>query len=136
MSKSLKNIFIFFMAFYGLITFFISTATLFNWFGIGDRHGDFVPLVVWANWVCSLLILASAYGLIAHKKWPPPVLFVAVALLIIAYGIFWIRVLAGKPYEVRTIIALPLRTIVTLFFTWVAYKIVHGKAKEQEKISM
>lgn len=59
-------------------------------------------LVVWANFICSLLYLAAAYGLVKLKKWPYKILIVAVAVLSIAFAGLLIHISRGGLHETKT----------------------------------
>ena len=54
---------------FALLTLFLSGSVIFNLFGIRAKEGNYVPLVVWANFISSILYLAAAYGLFKMKKW-------------------------------------------------------------------
>ena len=69
---------------FGLITLFMSSSVIFDWFGIREMEGNFVPFIVWANFIASILYLIGAFGLLKSKSWTVWVLIAAVALLLVA----------------------------------------------------
>ena len=71
---------------FGLLTLFLSSSVIFDWFGIRAKEGNYVLFVVWANFISSILYLFTAYGLIKLKKWSYQLLGVSVIFLSIAFG--------------------------------------------------
>lgn len=102
------------MAFFGLLTLFVSSAVIFDLFGIREVEGEYVPLVLWANFLVSFLYLAAAYGLFREWPWPPTILAIATVILLAAAIGLGLHVNSGAPYEQRTIGALAFRIFVTL----------------------
>ncbi len=106
------------LATFGLLTLFLSSSIIFDLFDIRAKEGNYVLLVVWANFICSLLYLAAAYGLVKLKRWPYKILIVAVAVLFIAFAGLLIHINRGGLYETKTIGALAFRISVTLLFAF------------------
>ena len=109
------------LAAFGLITLFLSSAVIFDLFGIRANQGNYVLFVVWSNFISSLLYLFAAYGFVTAKKWTPLLLAISTITLIIAFLGLIIHIYAGGLYETKTIGALIFRTSVTLVFTLLAY---------------
>ena len=117
------------LAAFGLLTLFLSTSIIFDWFGIRAKEGNYVLFVVWANFICSLLYLLAAYGFIKAKKWTFLLLGLAAIVLIITFVIFKIYIYSGGIYETKTVEALIFRLIVTLIFVIFAYFTIAKKYK-------
>ena len=66
---------------FALLTLFLSSSVIFDWFGIRAKEGNYVPLVVWANFMVSLLYLLASYGYLFLKKWSLSVMLIAVIIL-------------------------------------------------------
>ncbi len=103
------------------ITLFLSTSILLDLFGIREHQGNYVPLVIWSNFLCGWLYSLSLLGLFSHKKWSVVPLVVALFILMGAFTGLLIHILDGGPYEDKTITALFLRIILTLFFSLGTY---------------
>ena len=54
---------------FALLTLFLSSSVIFDWFGIRAKEGNYILLVVWANFISSILYLFAAYGFIKLKIW-------------------------------------------------------------------
>lgn len=106
---------------FGLLTLFLSTSVIFDFFGIRAKEGNYVLFVVWANWVSSLLYLFAAYGFFSIKKWTAVVLGVSTLILIIAFIGLSVHIYSGGIYETKTIGAMIFRIALTLVFSLIAY---------------
>lgn len=106
---------------FALITLFLSSSIIFDWFGIRAKEGNYVLVVVWANFLCSLLYLVSSYGFIMQKKWTFKLLISAALILILAlFGLF-VHIYVGGAFETKTIWAMFFRITITLGFALLAY---------------
>lgn len=76
MKKYLHQLLALLLVGFALLTLFLSSSVIFDWFGIRAREGNYVHFVVWANFLCSLGYLAAAYGLFRRSGdpccWPQP----------------------------------------------------------------
>jgi len=99
---------------FGMLTLFLSTSVILDLFGIRAREGNYVPVVVWANFIVSILYMLAAAGLVAYKRWTLKVLFTAVLILVAACIAFGWHVISGGIHEQKTIGALTFRTLITL----------------------
>ena len=98
---------------FGALTLFLSTSVIFDLFGVRAREGNYVLVVVWANFIASILYVLAAVGVIAQRRWPAKVLLAAVVVLVSAAIVFAWHVYNGGPYEQKTIGALAFRTLLT-----------------------
>lgn len=114
---------------FALLTLFLSSSVIFDWFGIRAKEGNYVLLVVWANFLSSVLYLFAAYGFIKLKTWTFGFLSASVVILIIGFLGLYAHIFAGGLYETKTIGAMLFRITLTLVFTLLAYL----KFKKQEK---
>ena len=112
---------LFILMVFALLTLFLSSSVIFNWFGIRAKEGNYVLLVVWANFISSSLYLIAAYGLLKQKKWTVRPLLVSAFILIGAMIGLYVHIKAGRLYETKTIGALFFRTGLTLVFSFLAY---------------
>ena len=98
---------------FGALTLFLSTSVIFDLFGVRAREGNYVLVVVWANFIASILYVLAAVGVIAQKRWPAKALLAAVVVLVGAAVVFAWHVYSGGSYEQKTIGALAFRTLLT-----------------------
>lgn len=122
-NKILRWITFFVLTAFALLTLFLSSSVLFDWFGIRAKEGNYVPLVVWANLISSVLYLIAAYGLLKLKPWTIKPLLASFFILLGAIVGLYIHIDAGGLFETKTIGALIFRTALTLIITFLAYLI-------------
>lgn len=106
---------------FALVTLFMSSSVLFDWFGIRAKQGNYVPFIVWINFVAGFLYLISAYGILKSNKWAVKILIFAEVLLILAFIGLAIHIDQGRTFELKTIQAMLFRITVTLAFAVIAY---------------
>jgi hypothetical protein len=106
---------------FALLTLFLSTAVIFDLFGIRAKEGNYVLFVVWSNFISSILYLFAAYGFIKNKKWTTSLLGISTLILITAFVGLKIHASSGGIYETKTIGAMIFRISVTLVFAITAY---------------
>lgn len=121
MKKVITFIPIVFLIAFALLTLFLSSSIIFDWFGIRAKEGNYVLMVVWANFLCSLLYLLSSYGFIMQRRWTFKLLIVAALILILALFGLVIHIYVGGAFETKTIWAMIFRITITLGFALLAY---------------
>ena len=121
---SLKTLIAIIILLFALITLFLSSSVIFDLFDIRAREGNYVSIVVWANFITAILYLFAAYGLWLKKIWTVPVLVAAIIILAAAFFALLIYIKQGGLFETKTISALFIRIGLTLCFTFASYFII------------
>ena len=83
--------------------------------------GDYVPFVVWFNFIAGFAYVAAGAGLYLLRGWAVPLavaIAVATALVFAAFGI---HIIQGGDYETRTVGALTLRILVWTAIAFTAW---------------
>ena len=120
---------------FALLTLFLSSSVIFNLFGIRGKEGNYVPLVVWANFISSILYLAAAYGLFKMKKWSVWLLVISVVILVAAFIGLKLHISEGGLYEVKTLNAMIFRIGLTALLSVASYFLLQNKQlSKNEKI--
>ncbi len=109
------------LALFALLTLFLSSSVIFDWFGIRAKEGNYVLFIIWANFICSVLYLIAVYGFVKRTKWTFWVLITALTILIFAFIALMFYVENDGIYEPKTIKAMIFRMLVTLSFSLVAF---------------
>jgi hypothetical protein len=87
-----------------------------------EEAGNYVPFVVWFNFLVGFVYLIAGGGLWRQKHWAVWVsIFISVTTLVV-FAIFGIHILKGGVYEIRTIAAMSIRTIVWASIAIFAYR--------------
>lgn len=110
-----------FLTAFALLTLFLSSSVIFDLFGIRAKEGNYVLIVVWANFISSILYLFAAYGFIKLKTWTYKPLIISVIFLTIGFIGLYTHIIADGLYESKTIGAMLFRITLTLAFTVLAY---------------
>lgn len=117
------------IAFFGILTLFMSTSVIFDLFNIREKEGNYVLFVVIANFICALLYLAAAYGFFTRQKWTTMILNLSVAVLIIAFIGLGIHIYSGGIYEHKTVAAMIFRTLLTVAFAFISFNYISKNNK-------
>ncbi|MCP3054563.1 hypothetical protein [Aurantimonas marianensis] len=87
--------------------------------------GAYVPFVLWFNVMAGFAYIIAGIGLYNWRKWAVNLsILVAVATLLV-FAAFGVHIMTGGSYEVRTVVAMTLRSTVWLTiaaFAWVTWK--------------
>lgn len=118
-----KTILLIFLIIFGGVTLFMSSSVLFDWFGIREKEGHFIPFVVWTNWICGMLYLIAAFGILRNQSWAKLLLIISLVILILTYFGLFIQINDNVPYETKTIGAMTFRIAVTALFIFLTNKI-------------
>ena len=120
---------------FALLTLFLSGSVIFDLFGIRAKEGNYVPLVVWANFISSILYLAAAFGLFKMKKWSVWLLVISVVILVAAFIGLKLHISEGGLYEVKTVNAMIFRIGLTALLAVASYFLLQNKQlSKNEKI--
>lgn len=125
MKKAIPYILATLLTAFGFATLFLSTSIILDLFGIRAQEGNYVLIVVWANFISSLIYLFAAYGFIRNKEWTAKILGVSTVILVAAIIGFIIHVSSGGIYETKTIGAMIFRITLTVVFGLLAYLLIN-----------
>ncbi len=114
---------------FGLLTLFLSVSVIFDLFEIRAKQGNYVLIIIWANFISSFLYLFAAYGFFKQKKWTTILLGMALAVLILGFIRLIIHINSGGVYEVKTPKAIVFRIGITLLFLLFSYFKITAKQK-------
>lgn len=117
---------------FALLTLFLSGSVIFDLFGIREKEGNYVPFVVWANFISSLLYLVAAYGLLKVKKWSAWLLFISVFILVAAFIGLKSHINSGGFYETKTVGAMIFRIGLTALITISSFLLFKNKNLKNE----
>lgn len=120
-----------FLAIFGFLTLFLSGSVIFDLFGTRAKEGNYVLMVVLANFLSSFLYLFGAYGFLRGKKWTALLLSISGVVLLSAFAGLMIHVNSGGLYETKTIGAMIFRITVTAVFAMLAYFLILKKQKNE-----
>ena len=89
-----------------------------------ENAGNYVPFVLWFNFLAGFAYLLAGVGLFMQKHWAVWISIVIVVTTIVVFSIFGLHILNEGMYEVRTVAAMSLRTVVWVLIAMFAYQIL------------
>lgn len=107
---------------FGLLTIKEGATVLFGDAAAHAAAGNYVPFVLWFNFFAGFAYVIAGAGLWLRQRWSA---WLALAILIgtvVVFAAFGVHVAAGGAYELRTAIAMGLRTLVWAVIFAVAYR--------------
>lgn len=76
--------------------------------------GNYLPFVVWFNFLAGFAYIAGAAGLALWRSWIRPLAFVIAVLTMAVFIAFGVHILMDGAYEARTVGAMILRSLLWL----------------------
>lgn len=113
---------------FGLATIVSGGQVLFGSEAAREAAGHYLPFVVWFNLLAGFAYVAAAIGLATKQAWAAHlalVITVATGLVFFYFGLF---VLSGARFEMRTVGAMTLRTILWAGIAWFARRQVGARS--------
>lgn len=114
---------------FGLLTIKEGGTILFGGDAARTAAGNYVPFVVWFNFCAGFAYVTAGIGLWRMQRWA---IWLALAIAvgtIFTFVAFGLHVNAGGAFELRTVIALTLRTVIWTAITAIAwYRLVRRRA--------
>lgn len=107
---------------FGLLTIKSGGSVLFVDGAARQAAGNYVPFVLWFNFLAGFVYVFTGAGLWLQKQWAVRLSLVIVIATFIVYAILGLYILGGGLYEKRTIIAMGLRTIIWACIAIYAYR--------------
>ena len=107
---------------FGLLTIKEGGTILFGDAAARAAAGNYVPFVLWFNFLAGFAYVIAGIGLWRQQRWAAwlaAAIAVATALMFAAFGA---HVASGGAYEQRTVIAMSLRTLVWTAIAVLAYR--------------
>ncbi|MGM0583825.1 MAG: hypothetical protein ACQEUZ_04160 [Pseudomonadota bacterium] len=97
---------------FGLLTVFSGGRALFGGAEARAAVGEAVPFVLWFNWLAGFAYVAAGVGLYLRRSWAAGLSIVILVATVVAMIAFGVHVALGGAYEMRTVWAMSLRTVV------------------------
>jgi len=110
-----------FAVLFGLLTIVSGGSTLFN-AEAQQLAGNYVGFVLWFNFLAGFAYVIAGVGLWRMQRWSMWLSFAIAAASFLVFAAFSLHISTGGSYEMRTVAAMTLRTVVWLIISAVAYK--------------
>ncbi len=96
---------------FGVMTIKSGGFALFGGVEGKEFAGQYVPFVLWFNFIAGFFYVISGVGIILKTKWALKLSIALAALTLIVFLGFGIHIFLGNSYETRTIGAMSIRAI-------------------------
>jgi hypothetical protein len=109
---------------FGIMTLKGGGAVLFGDEAARNAAGNYVPLLLWFNFLSGFVYIAAGVGLWLQQRWALWLSMGLVAAIALAFAAFGMHILSGAAYEQRTVIAMGARLGVWLLVAATAYRLL------------
>lgn len=109
---------------FGVLTLYSGGAILVSDGPERAAAGAYVPFVLWFNVIAGLAYIIAGIGLYSWRKWAVNLSILLAVATLLVFAAFGVYIMTGGSYEVRTIVAMTLRSTVWLTiasFAWVLW---------------
>lgn len=83
--------------------------------------GNYVGFVLWFNFLAGFAYIATGLGFWFGRSWATGLAIAIAVATLLVFGAFGIHVLRGENYEIRTVVAMSIRSTVWITIAMVAY---------------
>lgn len=90
----------------------------------GEAHqaaGNYVPFVLWFNFLAGFVYIAAGIALWTGKTWVTGLTMAIALATLLVFAALGIHILIGGDYEVRTVMAMSLRSVVWMTIATITY---------------
>ncbi len=115
--------FVAFIAFaFGGLTIFSGGSVLFLDGQARADAGAFVPFILWFNFIAGFFYIAASMGIFTWQKWGLTLSRIIFATTVVALVALVVHIASGGNYEMRTLVAMVLRSTVWLAISFAVAK--------------
>lgn len=107
---------------FGLLTLKEGGTILFGDEAARAAAGNYVPFVLWFNFLAGFAYVAAGIGLWLRQRWAAYLAIGIVVATAIVFAAFGFHVFLGGAFEARTVVAMSLRTLIWVAIAFVAWR--------------
>lgn len=107
---------------FGLLTIKEGGTILFGDAAARAAAGNYVPFVLWFNFLAGFAYVIAGIGLWRQQRWAAWLAAAIAVVTALTFAAFGAHVASGGAYEQRTVIAMSLRTLVWTAIAVLAYR--------------
>lgn len=101
----------------GVYTLFVSSAILFHLAPENVRPGNYIPIAVVCNFICSFIYITAGILFFRMHKLSTSLLFIATVIMFVGYIGMLFHINENKPFELAVIPEMLIRTTGTMLST-------------------
>jgi hypothetical protein len=97
---------------FGILTVAVGGRTLFGGPAVAAEAGNIVPFVLWFNFIAGFAYVTAGVGLFLWQRWAAQLSALIALATVAVFVAFALHILLGGPFEMRTVGAMTLRSLV------------------------
>ena len=97
---------------FGALTIVSGSRVLFGGAAAQAAAGDFVPFVLWFNFLSGFVYVLAGAGIAMGRRWAARLSIALAVAIATVFALFGLHVFQGGPFEMRTVGAMSLRLVV------------------------
>jgi len=117
---------------FGLLTIKEGGTVLFGDEASRVAAGNYVPFVLWFNFVAGFTYVIAGVGLLMKQPWAVWLAVAIAASTMLTFAIFGVHVSSGGAYELRTVIAMSLRTLVWITIAVISWRLTKARISTED----
>lgn len=106
---------------FGLLTIKSGGTVLFVDGEARQQAGNYVPFVLWFNFLAGFAYLTAGIGLWKKQRWAAWLAIMIAAASVLVFVLLGLHINSGGPYEMRTVIAMGMRCSIWTAIGFFAY---------------
>jgi hypothetical protein len=114
-------------ALFGVLTIREGGAVLFGHGAARLAAGNYVPFVVWFNFLAGFVYVVAGIGLWFRRRWAARVAFGIAVATVVVFAAFGLHAATGGAFEMRTVFAMTLRIGVWLVIAAIGWQVLIGR---------
>jgi len=118
-------------ALFGLLTIREGAAVLFVDGAARVAAGDYVPFVLWFNFLAGFAYVVAGVGLLFGRRWAVRVALAIAAATLVVFVAFGAHVFGGGAFELRTVVAMMLRSVVWCSIAAISWRVLFHQSLER-----
>jgi len=107
---------------FGLLTLKSGGLVLFVDGVARQQAGDYVPFVLWFNFLAGAAYVVAGIGLWGQHRWAAWLSTAIAACTLLVFALFGLHINEGGAYETRTVVAMSVRSTLWAVIAWLAYR--------------
>ncbi len=115
---------------FGIMTIKSGGAVLFTNGEARLAAGNYVGFVVWFNFLAGFMYIVAGIGLWSKQEWANKLAIIIAALTLLVFAALGIHILLDGSYEIRTVIAMTLRSVI-----WITIAMVSTTYNKQRTLN-
>lgn len=92
--------------------------------------GNYVNFVVWFNFIAGFFYIVAGLGFLLNKKWTAKLATTIAASTLLIFAAFGVHILMDGSYEMRTVMAMTLRSTIWIVFAIAAFSLAKNHNHE------